>query len=312
MSRGRSCSGMVDHRSRTASKRTAPALMAWLLSTTRLRKLGRYEYWMETIAVSPACSCSRARAALGSIQPDPPGTHTAMTLRSKPTRALQLADGDGRSFLDRGGRPHADEDPDRIANLGIGPVIGEKLVAARDACGEVATPEAHRLPRDERCGTSRHGRERRLIDARVGPLVQRLVDDVRGHDEPAHRHLAANQAEEGGREHERGRLPQPGRKAPPNAAVRDPKPRPDRGADPDQDDGDDDREQAPSAGPPTRPDGTSRSGRGPRPARSPKRAHRRHRPRGPRPRAPTGVSGEAPPGRRAARRAIRSAVAPIP
>ncbi len=153
------------------------------------------------------------------------------------TRALQLANRDGRSFLDRGSRPHADEDPDRIANLGIGPVIGEELVAARDARGEVATPEPHRLPPDERCGTSRHGRERRLIDARVGSLVQRLVDDVRGHDEPAHRHLAANQAEEGGREHERGRLPQPGREAPPNAAVCDAKPRPDRGADPDQDDG---------------------------------------------------------------------------
>ena len=39
---------------------------------------------MATIAVSPLCSCSRARAAFGSIQPDPPGTHTAMTLRSNP------------------------------------------------------------------------------------------------------------------------------------------------------------------------------------------------------------------------------------
>ncbi len=58
--------------------------MAWRLSMTRLKKLGRYEYWVATIAVSPAWSSSRARAASGSIQPEPAGTQTAMTLRSNP------------------------------------------------------------------------------------------------------------------------------------------------------------------------------------------------------------------------------------
>ena len=41
MSLGRSCSGSADHRSWTASKRSEPASMAWLLSMTRLKKLGR-------------------------------------------------------------------------------------------------------------------------------------------------------------------------------------------------------------------------------------------------------------------------------
>ena len=154
------------------------------------------------------------------------------------TRALQLADRDGHALLDRVGRPHADEDADRIANLGVGPVIREELIAARHPCGEVATPQPHRLPRNQGRRAARHGLERRLIDAGVRPLVERLVDDVRGHD-----HLAADQADERDGDQDRGRQRQPRRQAPPGNAVCGTDPASDRCADPDHCHSDDDREK---------------------------------------------------------------------
>lgn len=68
----------------TASKSACPASRAFCLSTRKDSQLGRYEYCMLTIAVSPLYMYSSAPASASFTQPVPVVIATATTLRRRP------------------------------------------------------------------------------------------------------------------------------------------------------------------------------------------------------------------------------------
>ena len=80
--RGRASSGSSDQRAYTASKSALPAAGGVERSPTKLIQLGRYEYCMLAIAVSPPCMSSSASTLPGSTQPVPVVVATTRTDRS--------------------------------------------------------------------------------------------------------------------------------------------------------------------------------------------------------------------------------------
>jgi hypothetical protein len=68
----------------TASNSACPAWRAFSLSTRNDNQLGRNEYCIDTIAVSPLYMYSSAPASASLIQPVPVVVATATTLRSSP------------------------------------------------------------------------------------------------------------------------------------------------------------------------------------------------------------------------------------
>ncbi|CFR87304.1 Uncharacterised protein [Mycobacterium tuberculosis] len=68
----------------TASNSASPACRAFSLSTRKDSQLGKNEYCMLTIAVSPLYMYSSAEASASLIQPVPVLVATATTARRKP------------------------------------------------------------------------------------------------------------------------------------------------------------------------------------------------------------------------------------
>ena len=81
---GRCASGSARTRASTASNRACPAWRAFSLSTRKDSQLGRNEYCMLTMAVSPLYMYSSESASAALIQPVPVVVATAITARSSP------------------------------------------------------------------------------------------------------------------------------------------------------------------------------------------------------------------------------------
>jgi hypothetical protein len=127
---GRRAAGIAAHRPRTAVIRAAEASMTSERSVAKEIQLGRYEYCIDTSAVSPAYMNSSELVTAPSTQPVPVGMNTATTERSNaPVRSISRSTSRARSATEsadcspaytrigsRAGRP-----ANRVSSARVGP-----------------------------------------------------------------------------------------------------------------------------------------------------------------------------------------------